>query len=144
MEQQELQVKIKKLHPNAKIPHYANFGDAGMDIYAISKEENEKYISYKTGLSFELPQGHVMLIFPRSSLSKKDLVLANSVGVLDSGYRGELECRFKKIGNKNEIYNIGEKIGQIIILPFPKINFQEVEKLDESLDRGGGFGSTGN
>lgn len=135
-----LNIKIKKLKKEAKIPSYAYNGDAGMDVTAISKEENEKYIEYGTGLAFELPKDYVMLIFPRSSLSKKDLILSNHVGVLDSGYRGELKFRFKKTGQ--EVYEIGERIGQIIIMPIPKINFQEVEKLEETERGSKGYGST--
>lgn len=137
-----MKIKIKKLHPDAKIPFYAKPGDAGMDVFATTKEEKERFLEYGTGLSFELPQDHVMLIFPRSSLSNKDLILANHVGILDSGYRGELKLRFKKIGT--EIYEVGEKIGQIIITPFPKIDFEETEELSESSRGAGGFGSTGN
>ncbi len=137
----KIKIKIKKLDERATIPKYANSGDAGMDVIAISKTENEKFIEYGTGLSFELPEGYVMLIFPRSSLSKKDLILSNHVGVLDSGYRGELRLRFKKIGE--EVYKVGERIGQIIILPYPKIEFEEAEELSKT-DRGEeGFGSTG-
>jgi dUTP pyrophosphatase len=136
-----MKIKIKKIHPNAIIPKYAHSGDAGMDLYAVSYEENEKFIEYKTGLSFEIPKGYLMLIFPRSSISKKDLMFKNSVGVLDSGYRGELILRFNKFGD--EIYEIEERIGQIIIFPFPEIEFEESQELSKT-DRGeGGFGSTG-
>ncbi len=134
-------LKIKKLHEDAKVPHYANHGDAGMDVYAISKEINNKFIEYGTGLAFELPADHVMLIFPRSSLSNKDLIMANHVGVLDSGYRGELKLRFRKIGD--DVYEIGEKIGQIIVVPFPKIEFEETDELSDTARGEGGFGSTG-
>ena len=134
-------LKIKKLHKDARVPHYANAGDAGMDIYAVSKEKKDKFIEYGTGLSFELPEDYVMLIFPRSSLSNKDLILANHVGVLDSGYRGELKLRFKKTGE--DVYEIGDKIGQIIVVPFPKIEFEEVDKLSDTTRGKGGFGSTG-
>jgi len=136
-----MKIKIKRLHTEAKIPSYANPGDAGMDVFATSKEEKEKFIEYGTGLSFELPSDHLMLVFPRSSLSNKDLILANHVGVLDSGYRGELKLRFKKTGK--DIYEIGDKIGQIIVTPFPKIDFEETENLSDSSRGQGGFGSTG-
>lgn len=136
-----MKIKIKRLHPEAKIPSYANPGDAGMDVFATSKEEKEKFIEYGTGLSFELPSDHLILVFPRSSLSNKDLILANHVGVLDSGYRGELKLRFKKTGK--DIYEIGDKIGQIIVMPFPKIDFKETENLSDSSRGQGGFGSTG-
>jgi dUTP pyrophosphatase len=136
-----MEIKIKKLHEDAKIPKYAREGDAAMDVYAISKNETEKFIEYGTGLAFEVPEGYVMLIFPRSSVTKKDLMLKNSVGVLDSGYRGELIFRFNKFGN--EIYEVGERVAQIMILPHPKVDFQEVEELSESERGEGGFGSTG-
>jgi dUTP pyrophosphatase len=141
-----MKVKIKKLHPDAIIPSYAKDGDAGMDLTCVSIERTEYYVSYKIGLAFEIPEGFVGLLFPRSSNSKKDLLLCNSVGVLDSGFRGEVEFRYKYIKNftKNSYsdYKIGDRVGQIIILPYPHIEFEEVEELSES-DRGtGGFGST--
>lgn len=134
-------LKIKKLNKDAKIPHYANPGDAGADIFAVSKEKKDKFVEYGTGLSFEVPDNYVMLVYPRSSLSNKDLILANHVAVLDSGYRGELKLRFKKTGD--DVYEIGDKIAQIMVVPFPKIEFEEVDELSESLRGGGGFGSTG-
>jgi dUTP pyrophosphatase len=136
-----VKVKIKKIHPDAKTPEYAKPGDAGMDVYAISKNETDKFIEYGSGLAVEVPENHVMLIFPRSSVTKKDLMLKNSVGVLDSGYRGELVFRFNKFGN--DIYDVGERVGQIMVLPYPKIEIQEVEELSESERGEGGFGSTG-
>ncbi len=137
-----LKIKIKKLHPNAVLPKYARNGDAGMDIVAVEKEITDKYIEYKTGLALEIPKEYVCLIFPRSSVSKKDLMLCNSVGVLDSGYRGELIFRFQKFGNEH--YESGDKIGQIIVMPYPALEIEQVNELSES-DRGtDGFGSTGN
>ena len=136
-----MEIKIKKIHPDAKIPAYAHDDDAGMDVYAVSKEVTEKFVEYGTGLAFEIPENYVMLIFPRSSISKKDLLLCNSVGVLDSGYRGELKLRFQRFGDED--YEIGEKIGQIIVLPYPKIKFKEENELSETSRGDGGFGSTG-
>lgn len=142
-----MKVKIKKLNKDAQIPTYANPGDAGMDVVATSKTEAGDYIEYGTGLSFEVPEGYVLLIFPRSSVSKKDLILANCVGVLDSGYRGELKFRFKRLygpfGYTHSEYNVGDKIGQIMIVPYPKIDFEEVESLSETERGEDGFGSTG-
>jgi len=137
-----LKIKIKRLKKEAVIPKYSLEGDAGMDIVAITKDETEKYVEYGTGLSFEIPESYVCLIFPRSSVSNKDLILSNCVGVLDSGYRGELRLKFKKIGK--ESYNIGDKVAQIIILPYPKIIFEEVRGISNSARGGKGFGSTGN
>ena len=96
-----IKIKLKKIHPDAVIPKYAYEGDAGMDIYSVSKEITEDYIEYKTGICIEIPKGHVCLIFPRSSISKKDLSLCNSVGVLDSGYRGEIKFRFLSFKSQN-------------------------------------------
>jgi len=143
-----LKVKIKKLVPEAVIPKYAKRGDAGQDLVATSMEVTEDYISYGTGLSFEIPEGYVGLLFPRSSVSKKDLSLANAVGVLDSGYRGEVSFRYKRTTDGNQfrtpkIYNIGDKIGQIIVVPFPEVEFEEVEELSDSERGTGGYGSTG-
>jgi len=137
-----MKVRIKKLSPDAVVPKYANNSDAGLDLVVISKEVTDKYIEYGTGLAIEIPDGYVGLLFPRSSVSKKDLQQCNSVGVIDSGYRGEIKIRFNYFGDEH--YEVGEKAGQLIIIPYPKIELEEVESLEES-DRGeGSFGSTGN
>lgn len=136
-----LNVRIKKLVSEAVNPKYAKFGDAGMDVYAVSKNETDKYVEYGTGLAFEIPEGYTMLVFPRSSVSNTDLVMANSVGVLDSGYRGELKLRFRKNGSDD--YQVGDRVGQIIVLPYPTVNFEEVKNLSESIRGEGGFGSSG-
>lgn len=136
-----LVIKVKKLSPEARLPKYAHPGDAAMDIYAISKNETEKFVEYGTGLAFELPVDHMLLLYPRSSVTNMDLMLANSVGVLDSGYRGELKLRFRKSGTND--YNVGDRIGQIIILPFPQVEFSEVTELSGSERGSGAFGSTG-
>lgn len=144
-----MKVKCKKLNENAVIPKYSKSGDAGMDLTAVGIEFTPSYVSYKTGLAFEIPEGYVGLLFPRSSNCKKQLLLTNSVGVLDSGYRGEVEFRYKLAGNgvlpegDLDIYNVGDRIGQIIILPYPQIEFEETTELS-STERGeGGFGSSG-
>lgn len=137
-----LKIKVKKIHPDAVLPKYAMPGDAGMDIVAIAKDVTDKYVEYKTGLSIEIPVGYVCLIFPRSSISKKDLMMCNSVGVLDSGYRGEIIMRFQKLGG--DVYEVGERIGQIMIIPHPSVEIEEVSELSASERSSGGFGSTGN
>lgn len=153
-----MQVNIKKLHEDAVIPSYAKDGDAGMDLTATSKSYDEHgNVVYGTGLAFEIPNGYVGLLFPRSSNTKKDLILGNSVGVLDSGYRGEVVFKFKPtiiytmdddvdfVGapfHALNNYEVGDRIGQIIIMPYPQVEFVEVDELSSS-DRGvGGFGST--
>ena len=144
----QLKVNIKKLNQNAVIPSYSKNGDAGMDLVSteIISETGQK-ITYGTGISMEIPKGYVGLVFPRSSIRKYDLALTNCVGVIDSGYRGELQVTFKKTnwlkGNESEKYQIGDRIAQIMIIPYPQIKFEEVSELSNS-DRGmGGFGSTG-
>lgn len=139
-----IDVKIRKVHPDAVIPFRAHATDAGMDVTAISMEMTEDYVEYDTGLQFQLPEGYAMLIFPRSSNSKKDLLLCNSVGILDAGYTGNLKLRFKLMteGYTEKIYNPGDKVGQIMIIPYPEINFIETEVFNETERGDGGFGST--
>ena len=143
-------VKIKKLVENAVIPKYSKPGDAGLDLTAVSKtiDENSNIV-YGTGLAVEIPEGFVGLLFPRSSNSKMDLILTNSVGVIDSGYRGEIELRYKLVGNGSTpsivgTYNIGDRVGQLVIIPYPSIEFEEVTELSTTERNTGGYGSTGN
>jgi dUTP pyrophosphatase len=142
-----MQLKIKKLHKDAVKPEYAKDGDAGLDLTAVEMYSTPDYIGYKTGLAIEIPKGYVGLLFPRSSNSKKHLLLANSVGVVDSGYRGEIELRFKIASNTSEnfleIYKVGDKVAQLMILPYPSIEFEEVEELSDTARGEGGFGSSG-
>lgn len=137
-----MKVKIKKLHEDAIIPKYAKDGDAGMDLTAVDVTADAGVITYKTGLAVEIPRWHVGLLFPRSSVYKTGQTLTNCVGVIDSGYRGEIMLKFTLSPYQRE-YQIGDRIGQLIIMPYPKIEFEEVEKLTQT-DRGeGGYGSTG-
>lgn len=176
-----MKVKIKKLAPEAVIPKYAHIGDSGMDLTAISvsyTDDDGGNITYDTGIAVEIPEGHVGLLFPRSSNSKKELLLTNSVGVIDSNYRGSIKAVFKLsfdywIGATNrenfqkrleegtfvhhsiaedehfdrangaEIYALGDRIAQLIILPYPTIEFEEVEELSETERNQGSYGSTG-
>lgn len=138
-----MQIKIKKMHPDAVIPSYSKIGDAGLDLTAVSVTETIGYLEYSTGLAFEIPEGFVGLLFPRSSISNKGLILANSIGVLDSNFRGEVTFRFKYITN-TEIYKIGDRIGQIVIMPIPTVEFVEVYTLAETNRGTGGYGSSGN
>jgi dUTP pyrophosphatase len=138
----DLKVKIKKLSVDAKVPSYAKHGDAGLDLCATSVKETPLYIEYGTSLAFEIPEGHVGLLFPRSSVTNKDLIMKNSVGVIDSSYRGEVTVRFYTPKN-NSSYQVGDRIAQLVVMPFPKVSFEEVDVLS-STDRGdGGYGSTG-
>ena len=143
-----MQVKIKKLNPNAVIPTYAKVGDAGMDLIATSiVSDTLDQITYGLGISLEIPEGFVGLVFPRSSIRKTNLQLSNSVGVIDSGYRGELQATFNKIQGVTEgvreRYLIGDRVCKIMIIPHPPIQFEEVEELTNTERGEGGFGSTG-
>lgn len=161
-----MKVKIKKLSPDAVIPVKAHTTDAGFDLTAISRAvDRHGNLVYGTGLAFEIPQGFVGLVFPRSSISKVDMSLSNAVGVIDSGYRGEVTAKFKpswqfslsvlpfNAGDVDitsidddsgcNIYRIGDRIAQLIIIPYPEVEFTETETLTTT-DRGtGGYGSTG-
>ena len=93
-----MKVKIKKLNEGAKVPSYSKEGDAGLDFTAVEiSRDNVGNITYHTGLAVEIPQGYVGLLFPRSSISKKQQFLTNCVGVIDSGYRGEIMAKFKPV-----------------------------------------------
>lgn len=147
-----MKVRIKKLNEGAIIPSYSKSGDAGLDLTAINiSKDNVGNITYHTGLAIEIPEGYVGLLFPRSSISKKQLFLTNSVGVIDSGYRGEIMAKFKPVMGSYETilelfesneYEVGERVVQLLILPYPQIEFEEVEDLSSSERGYGGFGST--
>ena len=139
-----MKVKVMKLDAGAIIPKYAKSGDAGMDLYAVSFgiDQNNNYV-FGTGLAMEIPEGYVGLIFPRSSISKTAHSLRNAVGVIDSGYRGELIFKFDINTHNSPVYEIGDRIGQIIIMPYPQIEFEEVFELSKTERGKGGYGSTG-
>ena len=159
---------------------YAKEGDAGIDLTATSKTYDENgNIVYGTNRAFEIPKGYVGLLFPRSSNASKDLLLSNSVGVIDSGYRGEVFMKFKNGINPEKVmtqiiklvseefipknekdinvflnefkddfkplsdYEIGDRIGQLIILPYPTIEFEESEELSKTERGANGYGHTG-
>jgi len=139
-----MNVKIKKLNNNAVVPVYAKPGDAGLDLTATSKDENQLYIEYGTGLAMQIPEGHVGLVFPRSSISKYHLATANAVGVIDSGYRGEITVRFKKTSDLfPKLYEIGDRIAQLVVIPYPNVEFEQVTELDATERGSGGYGSSG-
>lgn len=140
-----MKVRIKKLHPDAVVPKKAHLTDAGFDLTCVSMEEDyvKEIVTYHTGIAFEIPKGYVGLVFPRSSVYKVQLDLSNAVGVVDSGYRGEVTFKFRVMKPHIRRYGVGDRVGQLIIMPYPEIEFEEVEELSES-DRGtNGYGSTG-
>ena len=156
-----MQIKLKKLHPDAKIPTRAKPGDAGWDIYACDEPSiggSFKLLKYPTGIAIEIPDGYYGQIVPRSSIYKTHLRLTNNVGIIDSGYRGEISFLFDYIGpdigdmensqfellmESGKLYRAGDRIGQLIVLPYQTLEFKEVKELSESVRGTGGFGSSG-
>ena len=137
-----MKVLIKKLNPDAVIPSYAKEGDAGMDLTAVLVEQlDTEHLCYNFGIAIEIPDGFVGLVFPRSSCYKQGQIMSNCVGVIDSGYRGEIKAVM--IGTSSKSYFVGERVAQLVIMPYPQIEFEEVAELSES-ERGiNGYGSTG-
>lgn len=155
----EMQVKIKKLHPDAIIPTYATDGSACFDLYCVCPDTNPIAIggevdnfdgniqsaTFYTGLAFEIPKGYQMLIFSRSGHGFKNSVrLANCVGVIDSDYRGEVAVRLTADNYQVPLeVKHGDRIAQAQILPVHRVSFIESDSLTDT-ERGiGGFGSTG-
>lgn len=151
-----MNLKIKKLHPNARMPEYATSGAACFDLFAASADGDADFSGYVackfpiifgTGLSFEIPEGWVMLIYSRSGHGfKHDTRLANCVGVIDSDYRGEVSV---KLVCDHETDNVmlqvrpGDRIAQAMLVPVERVNFVEDGELSETQRGDGGFGSTG-
>lgn len=144
-----MKIKIKLTHKDAKIPTYAHTGeDACVDLYAAEVSGNalsSNKIVVDFGVAFEIPAGYCALIFPRSSIHKKDLFLSNCVGVIDSGYRGNVTAVFykDKLNFQNNKIEVGERCAQMMIIPVPTIEFEQVETLSNSTRGNGGYGSTG-
>lgn len=141
-----MKVKIKKTHPNGKIPTYATDGSGAFDFYSAEDVPVFSQCPYAVnlGVAMEIPQGHVMLLFPRSSIGKNTrLRMPNSVGVIDSDYRGTIHALYENSDNRWDTINRGDRIAQGIIVPIPKVEFEEVEELSTTERGEGGFGSTG-
>lgn len=142
-----MKLKFKKLHNKVQTPRYSTRGSACFDLSTINDGTyyyDGNYFEYHTGIAVQIPEGYVGLIFPRSSNTKKDVILGNSVGVIDSDYRGWITFRYKPINDLVESpYVEGDRIGQMMIIPIPEIEFEEVEYLSETIRGENGYGSTG-
>lgn len=142
-----MKLKVKRLSEKAHLPAKAHHTDAGFDLKSTERSYNnkEQYYEYETDLAIELEPGYVGLIFPRSSISNKDLMLTNHVGVIDENYRGAIKFRFKTTTTdyKHDLYEIGDKIGQLLIMKLPDVELEEVQELSGSERGTGGFGSSG-
>lgn len=141
-----MKIRIKKLKEDAVIPTSGSKYAAGYDLYATTTEEVAPFSTVKmsTGIAVEIPEGYFGGVFARSGLATKfGLRPANCVGVVDSDYRGEIIVALHNDTDSAKTVNKGERIGQLVVLPYLPIEFEEVEEL-ESTERGeGGFGSTG-
>lgn len=143
------EVKITKLDKNARLPHYGSEFSAGADLYALADEDitieaGETKLIH-TGLAMEIPVGYAGLIYARSGLaSKKGLAPANKVGVVDSDYRGEVMVALHNHSAEAQTIEPYERIAQLVIAPFLKVDFTEADALTDTERGAGGFGSTGN
>jgi dUTP pyrophosphatase len=138
-----MEVKVV-LEEGATMPTKAHETDAGYDLVAVTERVDKLgFLELDTGVRFAIPEGHVGYIFPRSSISNKNMRLTNSVGVIDSGYTGTVKFRFRRDSIPlMDFYKPGDKVGQLIIMPIPEVSLTQVENL-ETTDRGdGGYGST--
>lgn len=141
-----MKLKINLIHEDAKMPHRANEGDAGLDLFSIEKKtiQSGETALISTGIQMELPQGTEAQIRPRSGLALKHAVtVLNSPGTIDEGYRGELKIILINHGKESFIVEEGMRIAQMVIAPVLNIRLEEVENLSDSARGEGGFGSSG-
>ena len=143
-----MEVKIKKICENAKVPTYATEFSAGADLCACCESDIEiranETVLVHTGLVMEIPVGYAGMIFARSGLaSKRGLAPANKVGVVDADYRGEVMVALHNHSCETQVISHGERIAQLVIMPFLAASFVESETLEETVRGTGGFGSTG-
>ena len=145
---QKVEVKIKKISPNAVLPTYGTENAAGADLSAclfapITIDPGQTFV-VKTGLTMEIPEGYVGLIYARSGLAtKRGLAPANKVGVIDSDYRGEIMVALYNQSELPQKIEPGERIAQLVIVPYLRGVFNEVDELSDTTRGAGGFGSTG-
>lgn len=138
-------LKFKKLNDAAVLPQKAHMTDAGLDLACTSVQysERDQVYVYGTGLAVEIPDGHVGLLFPRSSVYKTGEVLSNCVGVIDAGYRGEVFAKFYQANDRHNPYSVGDRFCQLIVMPIPEVETEWAEELSESERGEGGYGSSG-
>ena len=143
-----MRVKVMKLKPDATLPTRGSTSAAGYDLYACPETEtvvieSGKTVKVGTGLAFEIPEGYFGAIFARSGLAVKGLRPANCVGVADSDYRGEYIVALHNDSNADMVVSKGDRIAQLVVMPYLPVEFSEVEDLEKTERGAGGFGSTG-
>ena len=142
-ENRAMKIKFKKINSNAVTPKQCTNGAAGFDLTAVSVKEDALTVWCDTGIAVEIPKGYVGLLFPRSSVYKTGLSMANAVGVIDSDFRAAISAVFYKRRQYVEPYKAGDRVAQLVIVPIANVEFVEVDKLSETERGAGGFGSTG-
>jgi dUTP pyrophosphatase len=141
---ERIRVNISKTHPEVVTPEYSREGDACLDLTAYTRKVESTYIEYGTGIKLQIPKGYVGLVYPRSSISNTNQLMANSVGVIDSNYTGEIKIRMKRDNELYKVtYGVGSRIAQIMIVPIPQIELNVVDSLEQTNRGEGGFGSSG-
>jgi len=141
-----MKVLFKKLTDKAIKPTYGTEFSAGADLYSVESKtiQSGETAVIKTGISVQIPNGYVGLIYARSGLAtKRGLAPANKVGVIDSDYRGEIMVALYNQSGQAQAIDCGERIAQMVIAPYLACDYQEVEELDQTERGAGGFGSTG-
>lgn len=140
---EEVKIRFKKINPDAATPKQCTIGAAGFDLTAVSVEEDPLTVRCDTGIAVEIPNGYVGLLFPRSSVYKTGLAMANSVGVIDADFRGAISAIFYKRRHEVNPYKVGDRVAQLVIVPIKNVEFVEVDELSETERGAGGYGSTG-
>ncbi|MFB6226382.1 MAG: dUTP diphosphatase [Candidatus Paceibacteria bacterium] len=140
-----MQVKVNKLKEEAKVPRFAHKGDAGMDIYSTENKviAPRERVTIDLGFAMEFPSNYMVIFKDRSSLAA-EYGIHTLAGVIDSGYRGEYKAVLVNLGEEDFEVETGQKVGQMLFLPRPEIEVEQVEELSDSNRGEGGFGSTGN
>ena len=142
-----VKLKVKRITDTATIPKYAHYGDACFDIYSDGIVEiGESWQVHATGLRFDIPDGYAMMIYSRSGMGFKDNTrLANCVGVVDSGYVGEVMVKLTRDDGCIHAleYKRGDRIAQAMLIPVPVVEFEEVDDMEDTERGDGGFGSSG-
>jgi dUTP pyrophosphatase len=138
-----MEIKFKRLSTAAQAPVRGSSDAACFDMFSNGLIETDFYLEYGTGIALEIPSGYVGMMFARSSVTNMSLMLKNSVGIIDSDYRGEIKFRFYKLPGLGEIYKRGDKIGQIMFVKLPEVELIESDSLSDTQRGEGGFGSTG-
>lgn len=143
-----MEIKFKKLSEKATMPTRGTKGSAGIDLVCTGietawNEIKQLMLVYHTDLAVEIPEGYVGLLFPRSSICGKSVTLTNSVGVIDSDYRGEIKAVFRVTTDvAPAIYREGDKFVQLVIVPNPEYDLIEAEEFSETERGANGYGST--